>query len=320
VISASDGVTAKRSLRASLIWLRCAQCSGTNNAISFHTFLCFLKLLQGSYYNNPLYDRPFDDEKVIKEFPSFTSPNIWPSQEVPQLETAFKELGRLIIDVGTLLAMHCDKYVKSIAPSYEDGRLTRVLHTGRCVKARLLHYFPCDSAETKDDPWAKVNEEDLGSWCGFHNDHGSLTGLCCAMYLDPQGKEVPCPDPKAGLYVRSRKGELIKAGFPSDHLAFQMGETHQIHSGGLLLATPHCVRAATGAAAKGISRETFAVFMEPLWDEPMDIPAGLTAEDALRGTSRQYLPRGVPPLGKRWQTGIDFGDFTKRTLKEYTIY
>lgn len=38
----------------------------------------------------------------------------------------------------------------------------------------------------------------------------------------------------------------------------QVGEALQVHSGGLLQATPHYVRAASGTAAAGISRNTFA--------------------------------------------------------------
>jgi len=60
---------------------------------------------------------------------------------------------------------------------------------------------------------------------------------------------------------------LTKVPIPADCLAFQIGETAQIHSGGLMQATPHCVRGAQGKAAEGISRETFAVFMEPQWAE-----------------------------------------------------
>lgn len=45
--------------------------------------------------------------------------------------------------------------------------------------------------------------------------------------------------------------------------AEQVGESMQIHSGGLLQATPHFVRAASSPAAAGISRNTFAVFMQP---------------------------------------------------------
>ena len=37
----------------------------------------------------------------------------------------------------------------------------------------------------------------------------------------------------------------------------------QVQSGGLLQATPHCVRAASGPAAAGVARNVFAVFMQP---------------------------------------------------------
>ena len=50
---------------------------------------------------------------------------------------------------------------------------------------------------------------------------------------------------------------------PVVQLAFQVGESMQVHSGGLLQATPHFVRACSGPAAAGVSRNTFAVFMQP---------------------------------------------------------
>lgn len=42
---------------------------------------------------------------------------------------------------------------------------------------------------------------------------------------------MPCPDPAAGLYIRDRRGRLIKVNIPADHVAFQMGESMQVHSG-----------------------------------------------------------------------------------------
>jgi len=36
-------------------------------------------------------------------------PNIWPRQDLPELEGAFKELGRLVVSVGQLLVGHCDR-------------------------------------------------------------------------------------------------------------------------------------------------------------------------------------------------------------------
>ncbi len=141
------------------------------------------------------------------------------------------------------------------------------------------------------------------------------------MYLNEQGEEVKNPDPqRAGLYIRSRQGHTIQAVIPADHLAFQMGETQQIHSGGILRATPHCVRAAQGPAARGISRETLAVFMEPMWDEEMRIPMSTTEENAKYGSSKKFMPPGVPPLEARWQPNMTFGEFTKKTIEVYTVY
>lgn len=58
-------------------------------------------------------------------------------------------------------------------------------------------------------------------------------------------------------------------------MLLQVGEALQIHSGGLLQATPHFVRSARGVAAAGVSRNTFAVFMQPNVDERMDCPPGV---------------------------------------------
>ena len=40
---------------------------------------------------------------------------------------------------------------------------------------------------------AKEGEEVI--YCGWHNDHSSLTGLTKAMYIDENGKEVQIKDP-----------------------------------------------------------------------------------------------------------------------------
>ncbi len=68
--------------------------------------------------------------------------------------------------------------MSAVEPSYERNKLERILSTTPRNIGRLLHYFPIDDEQAKD----------VDAWCGWHNDHGSLTGLCPAMYLDPQGK------------------------------------------------------------------------------------------------------------------------------------
>lgn len=77
---------------------------------------------------------------------------------------------------------------------------------------------------------------------------------------------VPSPSPTSGLYIRNRGGNLTKVSIPADCLAFQTGEALEVATGGKLRATPHCVRVggATGPAVNQIiSRETFALFMQP---------------------------------------------------------
>lgn len=48
----------------------------------------------------------------------------------------------------------------------------------------------------------------------------------------------------------------------------------QVHSGGVLRATPHYVRAPSSPAAAGVARNTLAVFMQPDVFEPMNMPQG----------------------------------------------
>lgn len=150
---------------------------------------------KGSYYANPQYDRPVDDEALIAQYPAFVHPNIWPKEELPELEHAFKAVGQLIVDVGTLVARQCDAYVKKRTPSYRDNYLENVIKTSLSCKARLLHYF---STPVHDVDPAAASDVDFSSWCGWHNDHGSLTGLCSAMFLDENGNEIENKDPSAG--------------------------------------------------------------------------------------------------------------------------
>jgi non-haem dioxygenase in morphine synthesis N-terminal len=313
---------------------------------------------KGSFYFNPMTDRPVDDEKLIKEQITFCHPNIWPSKEDCEgMDEAAKACGRLLVETGHKLAVHCDSYVKSVNPNYGSKpgswALSNIITEARCHKARLLYYFPytAEAAKAKDaedksgeaTPKEFKDGDDFSSWCGWHNDHGeysvdnsllavtssnlcfkvyfsvllsgSLTGLTPAMFFDKEGKAIPCPDPRAGLYIRTRQGKTLKAVIPPDCVAYQIGETAQVHTGGILQATPHCVRA---AEAEGVSRGTLAVFMEPEWDTPMQAPKDSKPENILRGAKGELMPRGVPPLIKRWKGDEqDFGNFTTTTLEMY---
>jgi hypothetical protein len=85
---------------------------------------------------------------------------------------------------------HCDAYVAAVRPGFERGCLERAITHSRCAKGRLLHYYPqssCDAAGTtscsseassaSSSNNNAVKDDAFSNWCGWHLDHGSLTGI-----------------------------------------------------------------------------------------------------------------------------------------------
>ncbi|KAG4194550.1 hypothetical protein ERO13_A06G060700v2 [Gossypium hirsutum] len=192
-------------------------------------------LLKSSFYANPLIDVPTNDAYLIQRYPSYCGANIWPQAALPELEVAFKALGKLIFDVGLMVAYHCDQY-----------------------------------------------------------------GLTCAMFKR-NDVEISCPDSAAGLYIRTRSGEIVKATFGENEIAYQIGETTEILSQGYLCATPHCVRAPKGKEASGVGRSTFALFMQPDWDEKLKF-----SEDV-------YIHKELIPSND----SLTFGEYSETLLDKY---
>ena len=226
------------------------------------------------------------------DFPEYTAPNIWPDESIlPGFRSTFEELCRLIIDTAVLVARACDRYAEHAIHGYRRGCLERIVRESTTTKARLLHYFPSErsyasaSGELADDRDRKSSGHDLGDvddddddddgvddggdtsdWCAPHLDHGCLTGLTSAMYVDELAQsacirataadQAPPPlkelDPstlprsagysKAGLYILSRTNSPVKVSIPPDHLAFQTGEALQVITRGRFKAVPHFVR------------------------------------------------------------------------------
>lgn len=263
-------------------------------------------LLKGSYKSNPQYNAPTDDAQLIAKYPQYMQRNIWPTEELPELEEAFMQLGQLMVRVGTSVARGCDSYVASQLPPevYKPTTLQDVLTESRTCKARLLNYFP-------------QTESTMGrEWCGWHNDHGALTALTSAMYTDERtGQQVGAPDNRAGLMVADRKGATpIKIAIPADQIAYQIGESAQVLTGGYLRATPHMVRGpAPSSSFAGIHRTTFAVFMQPNVNQELKLPShpSVNAVDAVSAAEH------VPPLASRWSSGQDFIGFTRATFAKY---
>ncbi|TDL28862.1 Clavaminate synthase-like protein [Rickenella mellea] len=221
--------------------------------------------LKGSFYAN-LVDSPTVSEAQRRAHPEYYGENIWPSKDEKGLlgfEEAFKDLARFIFEVGCKLAAACQPFASAHLRD-QSISLPDLIRKSQTTKARLLHYFP------PPDGSAETDREGVDNWCGFHLDHSLLTGLCSAMFLrhedDKEPVIVKSPSPSSGLYIRSRGGMLTKVSIPADCLAFQTGEALELATNGQLRATPHCVRVG-GSATKNISRETFALFMQPETNE-----------------------------------------------------
>lgn len=258
--------------------------------------------LKGSYYVNcafyqdpSLQNAPADG---FPDLPQYTAPNIWPSeQRLPAFRENVQSLCSLIIDTAALVAKACDRFAEANIEDYKAGYLQRVVKGSLTTKARLLHYFPAEDNESQ--PQDGQNDDD---WCTTHIDHGCLTGLTSAMFLDeaassptlpaaytPQASSLPplpelpqSPDPTAGLYISSRTGTVVKVNIPKDCLAFQTGEALQLITRGKFRAVPHFVKGAKSPGGeRRIARNTLAVFTQPNLGE--EVEPGLSFADFARG-------------------------------------
>ncbi|KAL8757855.1 MAG: hypothetical protein Q9199_001926 [Rusavskia elegans] len=261
------------------------------------------------FYHGAERSKPAND--AYSEYPELTASNVWPPEDsLPGFRQCFEELCSLVIDTAVLVARACDRYAISKVEGYEPGYLERVVRTSATTKARLLHYYPTpanahvDLSITTDERLGQ-GEQDLDTWCTTHIDHGCLTGLTSAVYIDEsahpptlassQGSSPPpaplpflsgAPDPDSGLHIRSRTGVITKIKIPSDCLAFQTGETLQLITGGKFQAVPHFVR---GSADGGqVARNTLAVFTQPGLEEVVDHETGKTYAQFCREVAERF--------------------------------
>lgn len=256
---------------------------------------------KGSFYANPIDDQPGTPE-LRQEFPFFYPPNLWPTGPMPELEPAFKGLGRIMFDATVLLCSHIDKLSQARVESYQQHLLHANIKDTRKVKGRLLYYYPANDSGKED------------GWIGWHNDSGFLTALTSDMFFDDDtGKIIDNPDPEGGLWIVDRSGGSIKVDIPDDELAVQCGECLQVITGGLLVATPHAVRASKPPAGQRIARSSFPVFIDTEMNFPLAAPEGVSRDAVISAA----MDSKVPPLADRWDDGDKFGDFLGRTFKMY---
>ena len=165
-------------------------------------------------------------------------------------EVNVKKLSAMMIEVGAMLGLQIDQYARSQVKTYPDKFLHKIIRNGKSHIGRMLHYFPFEEKGAAED-----------DWCGWHNDHGSLTALTSAIYTNEKGEPIQFPVKSGGVFAKNRFAETAKIAIPPEMMAFQLGESTQIHTGGFLEATPHCVVRSEDLAGKKIARNTFALFM-----------------------------------------------------------
>ena len=66
----------------------------------------------------------------------------------------------------------------------------------------------------------------------------------------------------------------------------------------------HAVLPPRQPQAQRVSRALFALFLEPGFQEPLNLPPGKIVEDCHEGDDK--LPDSVLPLNKRWKQGYTF--------------
>ena len=256
---------------------------------------------KGSYYANPICDVMGKDAAKVKKYPADYSPNSWPRAHVPTMEMHFKSLGQLMYDVGLHVLQACDQYLATLIDDYPPNHLHTLVARSKAAKGRLLHYYAL--------PAQKNKEEDAA--CGWHLDHGVLTVLTKALYLDEHYEEVKELE-NCGLYIRNRQGTALQERIPENALLCQIGETLQLLSGGYLQATPHCVRS---CSIPDVTRETFPVFMGCDVEQDITLPPW-AKEDALETKGMKGLV-GVPALKDRYKGCKIAYEFAHNTLSAY---
>lgn len=105
-------------------------------------------LLKGSFYANPVYDewesvwdKNTGQRGIFK--------NLWPNEDIPDIEWAFKDLGGFINQVGVKVAKNLDLYIHSWDTTYVP-KLERILTNSHRQCGWLLHYFPVDTTDVKE--------------------------------------------------------------------------------------------------------------------------------------------------------------------------
>ncbi|KAG8086367.1 hypothetical protein GUJ93_ZPchr0010g10185 [Zizania palustris] len=156
-------------------------------------------------------------------------------QKLESGKLAFKALGKLMLQVGLMLAHHWDHYImhQGVGPYNSESLEQTIKPETRwfCFIMVWVAYGLC-----------------------IFNRISSAVGCSGVQRTGVKSKvEIPCPDSVAGLYIKTRDGQVVKA--PSSE------------------------------NASNVARSTFAMFMQPNWDVKLKFPSEIPYHQEVRSLS-----------------------------------
>ncbi|MQL90753.1 hypothetical protein Taro_023357 [Colocasia esculenta] len=194
-------------------------------------------------------------------------------------------------------------------------------------------------------------------WQQWHYDYGIFTVLTSPMFLClddapqadlngtsciPSSQECSPPDGHTCLQLLdSTANKVLMVKAPLESFIIQVGESADILSNGRLRSTLHSV--CRPAGLRGLSRETFVVFLQPAWDKTFSPPDHVLAcgkelassEEVRAGHGeknssnfqlmadensynlKEEILKAVPPLCSRLRASMTFAEFSRETTKQY---
>ena len=224
---------------------------------------------------------------------------------IPELNHECDEISSLMRNIGFEILKGCNVYLNRYTefPETENYLLNAF---NKKAKGRLLHYYEKNEKMNIDD----VSVDNACSW---HLDHGGLTILTRALYLDKQ-YNIHHPIGE-GLHIKDKNRNIHNVCIPENSVLCQVGEMLQVLSGGYLRATPHCVFKRDD---QNITRETYALFLDCLPEYDITRKAWFL-DDFLENTGFDSLNNefNLSLLKERHSSCKTYKEFVYNTLQTY---
>ncbi|XP_010523684.1 PREDICTED: uncharacterized protein LOC104801985 isoform X2 [Tarenaya hassleriana] len=256
-----------------------------------------------------------------------TNPDLQ-EDEFTNLEGAFKELGFCMMEMGLCIARVCDGEIGG--RELEDSLLESCT-----AKGRLIHYHSAadklllrDALRRTRSMRQKMSRKHEGIyldlWQQWHYDYGIFTVLTDPMFLSSSSLSkagaVQCGHTYLKIYHPSENKVYLVKSPPPDSFIVQVGESADVLSKGKLRSTLHCV--CRPEKLDHVSRETFAVFLQPSWSKTFSysdyVMDHIKLDSQLKASDlRREIQKIVPPLSSRLKDGMTFAEFARQTTKQY---